>query len=394
MSFIPRFAPHMTKIPSNPIFHLMTKLSEPGFISFAPGAPDPNTFPYDDIAKITEDLLEANPRDILQYGATEGYPPARDAMVKMISRYDLSPKPGEILVTTGGQQAIDILSKIFIEPGDAVLVETPTYSAALQIFKSHRAQIIPLEYDENGFLPEDLEKKLKIFTPKIVYLIPTFKNPSGTTINAGRRAAAAELTGRSGVLLIEDDPYRDLRYSGERLPAIKSFDRTGNVVYITSTSKILCPGLRVGAAYIPDALASYMTIAKQAADMHSATLPQAIVAEFINRGLLDPHISSICGIYREKLGVMQSAIAEYFPDNVITTNPQGGLFIWCACPDHINTDDLLGQAIERKVAFIPGGSFYAGPGGNNTFRMNFSNASTDDIAKGVEILGKILRDNV
>jgi len=394
MSFNPRLAPHMTKIPSNPIFHLLPILNEPGFISFAPGAPDADTFPVNDIKNITDEILEDKTDVILQYGSTEGYPPARRAMAKMISRYGLSPSPEEIIVTTGGQQSIDLLCRLLIEPGDVALVESPTYSATLQILKSHRALTIPLESDGDGYLPEDLEEKIKIFNPKLVYLIPTFKNPSGTTINMERRIAAAEITGRHGILLIEDDPYRDLRYSGDHLPAIKSFDHTGNVVFLTSTSKILCPGTRVAAAYIPDTLSQAMVVAKQIADMHSATLPQAIVSEFINRGLLDPHIKRLCGMYGKKLEAMRAAISAFFPDCIKITEPEGGLFIWCVCPEGADTNKLLEAAIKKRVAFIPGEQFFADGSGKNTFRMNFSNAKLGDIAKGIEILGQVLYENV
>lgn len=390
MSFNFRLAPHMTKIPSNPIFHLLPKLNEPGFISFAPGAPASDSFPSEDISEILNTILAQNPAEILQYGSTEGYPPARRAMAKIISKYGLSPEPSDIIMTTGGQQALDILTSIFIEPGDVALVEAPTYSATLQILKSHRAQAVALESDENGFLPDDLESKIKIFHPKFVYLIPTFKNPSGATISLERRAAAAEITGRYGVPLIEDDPYRDLRYRGEHLPTIKSFDKEDNVIFVTSTSKILCPGLRVGAAYVPKALAPVMTIAKQTADMHSSTLPQAIVSEYVERGLLGPHIERVCADYGKKLDIMQKSITEFFPENIDTTNPQGGLFVWCACPGPVDADDLLNRAIEKKVAFIPGGQFFTDGRGQNTFRLNFSNADCNDIIKGMEILGKIL----
>ncbi|MCL2058908.1 MAG: PLP-dependent aminotransferase family protein [Oscillospiraceae bacterium] len=394
MGLNPRLAPHMAKMQSNMIFSLLPKLSELGFISFAPGAPDAAVFPFDDILGITRDLLGSDPGGLLQYGVTEGYPPARDAMAKLISGYGLAPKADEIIVTTGGQQAIELLCKMFIEPGDVALVESPTYSAALQILKSLRAQVIPIESDSQGIIPEDLEEKIKIFTPKIVYIVPTFKNPSGATISYERRSAVAEITGRLNVLLIEDDPYRDLRYEGDHLPTIKSFDRSGNIVFLTSTSKILCPGLRVAAAYLPEALIPYMTIAKQAADMHSATLPQAIAGEYIRRGLLGGHISKLCSVYKARRDLMLACISESFPKSIDVAAPMGGLFIWCVCPDGTNTTDLLEQALERKVAYIPGEQFFADGRGKNTFRLNFTSAAQGDISKGIEILGQVLRNNV
>lgn len=392
MSTAYRLAPHMTKIPSNPIFHLLPKLSVPGFISFAAGAPATDTFPKDDILRISKEILFENADEIMQYGATEGYWPAREAMSAMISRYGISPDPNQILMTTGGQQAINILCKILIEPGDVVLVESPTYSATLQILKSHRAQVVPVEADENGFIPEDLESKLKIFNPKFFYLIPTFKNPTGVTTNLERRIAAAKLTERYGALLIEDDPYRDLRYRGDHLPTVKSYDQSDHIIFLTSTSKILCPGLRVGAAYLPKALIPVMTIAKQAADMHSSILPQAIVSSYIQKGLLDPHIKRLRAVYSVKLDAMQNAIKEFFPESVKVTDPLGGLFIWCACPKKINAEKLLERAIEKNVAFIPGRLFHVDDGGQNTFRMNFSNATLEDIHSGIKILGQILHE--
>jgi 2-aminoadipate transaminase len=389
-----RFAPHMVKIPSNPIFHLLPKLNEPGFISFAPGAPSSDSFPYADIEEITRGLLSNNPRELMQYGSTEGYAPARKSMAALISRYGLSPKPGEVIVTTGGQQAIDLLCKLFVEPGDVVLVEAPTYSATLQILKSYRAVPISIEADDDGILPGDLEEKIKIFAPKLIYLIPTFQNPSGRTLTLERRAAAAEIAGRHNVLLIEDDPYRDLRYHGEHLPTIKSFDTADHVIFLTSTSKILCPGLRVGAAYAPEALIPALTVAKQAADMHSPALPQAIVSAYLDRGLLDAHLSLLCGQYRRKLDAMLDAVKRFFPEGIEYRPPQGGLFLWCVCPERLDTAELLERAVDEKVAFVPGEQFFADERVTNTLRLNFSNAPEADIPKGIEILGKLLRKSL
>jgi 2-aminoadipate transaminase len=391
MSFQYRFAPHMTKIHSDPILKLLPKLNERSLISFAPGAPAAETFPYQDIIDISNEILIKKPVEVMQYGISEGYPPARRAMASMIARYGLSPRDNEIVITTGGQQAIDLLCKLFIEPGDVALVEAPTYSAALQIVKGYRGQPIHVNSDGDGIIPEDLEKKINIFKPKIVYLNPTFKNPSGATMSLERRKAAAEITGRLGVLLIEDDPYRDLRYKGVHLPPIKSFDRTGNVVFITSASNIISPAMRVGAAYMPEDLAAVAAKAKHAADMHSPALPQAIVGEFIERGLLEPHVAKICGANMERLDLAMRAISDFFPAKVEVSEPAGGLYIWCVCAPGVNAAEITERALKEKVAIIAGEQYFCNGNGRNTFRLSFTGAAKADMARGVEILGRILQ---
>ncbi|MDR1060657.1 MAG: PLP-dependent aminotransferase family protein [Clostridiales bacterium] len=391
MSFQFPLAPHMAQIPSNPIFHLLPKLNEPGFISFAAGVPSPDSFPYDEIAKMAAETLAGNPKEILQYGSTEGYLPLRRAMAQHLRRYSFNAGIDELVITTGGQQAIDLLCKLFVEPGDAVLAEAPTYSAAIQVFKSYKANIVSIESDDAGILPDDLESKIARHRPKFVYLIPTFKNPSGQTLSAERRAAAAEITGRLGVMLIEDDPYRDLRYEGGHLPNIKGYDRAGNVVYITSASKYFCPGLRVGTIYAPKNLTPVLTVAKQATDMHSPTLTQAIVCAYLESGRMEAHLKMLCDMYRARLKAMLEAAAAFFPESVACAPPQGGLFLWCVCPPHVDTLALLAEAVERKVAYIPGDQFYADGSVKNAMRLNFSNEPEDSIFKGMEILSKLLR---
>ena len=264
------YAAHMAEVPSNPIFDLLPKLQVPGFISFAAGVPSPNSYPYADIERISQQVLHENAQELLQYGSTEGYPPLRESAVCLFERAGIHASPDEIFITTGGQQMIDLLCKLFIEPNDRVLVEMPTYSATLQIMNAYRAHPIGLLSDEEGVIVEDLEEKLKETHPKFVYIIPTFQNPSGRTLSLACRKKVAEITARYGVMLVEDDPYRDLRYLGEDLPPIKTFDEIGNVFYMTSTSKILCPGLRVGLSKVPSRdLFDHLIVAKQTADMHT-----------------------------------------------------------------------------------------------------------------------------
>jgi len=392
MSYQFKPSAHMAEIPSNPIFHLLPLLAEPGFISFAAGVPSPDSFPYEALAGIAGELLAGRPWELLQYGSTEGYAPARAALARHLGRYGLTASPDEIVVTNGGQQAIDLICKLFVKPGDAVLVESPTYSATLQILRTYDARPVPLETDDDGAVPEDLERKIKEHAPKFVYLNPSFQNPSGRTMTLERRKAAAEVTGRLGTMVLEDDPYRDLRYEGEHLPTIKSFDREGNVVFVTSTSKILCPGLRIGAVYAPEALVPHLTVAKQAADMHSATLPQAIIAAYLDKGLVGAHIDGLIRMYRSRLRAMLGALDAFFPKSVRRTAPQGGLFVWCECRPGFDATALLDEAVARKVAYIPGDQFFAAPGVRHCMRLNFSNEPEESIAKGIEVLGGLLAE--
>lgn len=388
------YASHMSKMPSNPIFDLLSKMSDPEMISFAAGMPSPCSFPYEDLARITTKVLSDNAPVLLQYGVAEGYGPLRESAAALIARTGIATSAKDIFLTTGGQQAIDLLCKLLIEPNDPVLVETPTYSATLQILKSYRARPIGVESDENGMLPDDLDKKLSQYRPKFVYIIPTFQNPTGRTLALERRKAIAQITARHGVLLLEDDPYRELRYFGEHLPPIKMFDEGDNILYLASTSKILCPGLRVGIIRVPTDLHRHLVVAKQAADMHSVTLSQAIVDAYLREGLLDEHLKIICPAYRDQLSAMLEEIERHFPAEITFTRPQGGLFICCELPKHVDTAKLLPISVERKVAFIPGDQFYAVDGVKNMMRLNFSNASVEKIRKGIKILGSLLKEEI
>lgn len=391
MSFSIKYAKHMDEIPSNPIFDLMPKLNEPGFISFAAGVPSPQSFPYDELLSMSKEALEESAKILFQYGSTEGYPPLRESAAALFQRAGIAATSDEVFVSTGGQQTIDLLCKLLLVPGDKVLVETPTYSATLQIISTYQAVPIGIESDDEGILIDDLEKKIKEHNPRFVYIIPNFQNPSGQTLSLERRKELARITAEYDVLLIEDDPYRELRYFGEHIATIKSLDEYGNVVYMTSTSKILCPGLRVGVTHVAKGLKEHLIVSKQAADMHSPNLTQAIVDKFLRSGLLDAHLDKIRTMYRERVIKMVQAMDEYMPEEVKHTNPQGGLFIWCEMPKHVNTTALLPKAVEQKVAFIPGDQFFAQPSINNFFRLNFSNASLENIEHGIKILGGLLK---
>ena len=298
-----------------------------------------------------------------------------------------------VLPVTGSTQAMDLLSKALIDPGDTVLVENPSFLGNLQCLKLYQANLVPVQSDENGLLPEDLEAKIIQYHPKLLYTIPTFQNPSGKTLPDERRRAVAKLANQYGVVVAEDDPYRDLRYEGEALRSIKYYDEGGWVMFLGSFSKIISPGLRVGYIAGDSSIIRKCTIGKQSTDVHTANLNQAIVDQYIRRNLLPDHIQTICKGYGLKMRQMLKCL-EQFPDDVVFTRPQGGQFIWAEMPSGVNTVEMLQKAVERKVAYVPGTYFCADGGHMNTLRLNFSNSTAEQIETGMNTLREIVSQEI
>jgi len=296
-----------------------------------------------------------------------------------------------VLPVTGSTQAMDLLCKALIDPGDVILVENPSFLGNMQCMKLYEANLVPVNSDDHGLLPEDLEEKIRTYHPKMLYTIPTFQNPTGKSLPLERRRAVAELANRYGVVVAEDDPYRDLRYHGVSLPSIKSFDEGGWVMFLGSFSKIISPGLRVGYIAGNADIIRKCTVGKQSTDVHTANLNQAIVDQFLRQNLLPDHIRSICAEYGPKLDAMLRHL-ESFPSGVRFTRPEGGLFIWAELPEGMDALALLQQAIARKVAYVPGTHFCVGGGHLNTLRLNFSNSSMEQIDTGMSILREIVAD--
>ena len=288
---------------------------------------------------------------------------------------------------------MDLLCKALLDPGDTVLVENPSFLGNLQCLKLYQANLIPVESDEDGLLPDDLEQKIIQYHPKLLYTIPTFQNPTGKTLPDSRRRAVAELANRYGMVVAEDDPYRDLRYEGEKVKAIKSYDQNGWVMFLGSFSKTISPGLRIGYIAGDAGIIRKCTIGKQSTDVHSANLNQAVVDQYLRRNLLPDHIRSICKGYGAKMHKMLQYL-EQFPDGVTFTRPQGGLFIWAELPEHIDTVKLLSKAVERKVAYVPGTYFCADGGHMNTLRLNFSNSTPEQIETGMSILNDLIKSEL
>lgn len=386
------FAHRFDQVSGSAIREIFKVIAQPGMISFAGGNPAPEALPDDLVRKIADEVLHNNGKVLLQYGATEGYAPFRESLKDYIQK-QLKCSIPDILPVSGSTQAMDLLCKALIDPGDNVLIENPSFLGNMQCLKLYQANLVPVQSDTDGMLMEDLEAKIRQYHPKLLYTIPTFQNPSGKTLPEERRRKIAELANQYCMVVAEDDPYRDLRYDGTSLPSIKSFDRNGWVVFLGSFSKIISPGLRVGFIAGDSEIIRKCTIGKQSSDVHTANLNQAIVDQFLRRGLLPAHIQNICANYGEKMKFMLSKLDE-FPGSVRYTRPQGGLFIWAELPEDLNAKDLLDKAIEKKVAFVPGTHFCVGGGHTNTIRLNFSNSTLEQIETGMNILKNLVIENI
>ena len=386
------FAHRFDLVSGSAIREIFKVIAQPGMISFAGGNPAPEALPDDTVREIADQVLLENGKALLQYGATEGYAPFRESLKEYV-RSQLGCAIPDLLPVTGSTQAMDLLSKALIDPGDTVLVENPSFLGNMQCLKLYQANLVPVESDEDGMIMEDLESKIRQYHPKLLYTIPTFQNPSGKTLPAERRRKIAELANQYHMVVAEDDPYRDLRYEGTPLPSIKSFDQDGWVVFLGSFSKIISPGLRVGYIAGDSEIIRKCTVGKQSTDVHTANLNQAVVDQFLRRNLLPAHIQTICANYGEKMKFMLSKLGE-FPGSVRYTRPQGGLFIWAELPEHLNAKDLLDKAIEKKVAFVPGTHFCVGGGHTNTIRLNFSNSTLEQIETGMNVLKDLVGETI
>ena len=387
-------AERMQGVNGSAIRELFKLLGDPEIISFGGGNPAKECFPKEDIEKITDELLRDKSDVLLQYGATEGYLPLRKAYIeKILPDLGLTAELENVLALTGSMQGLDLICKVVVNPGDVVLVEEPSFLGALQTFNIAQAKLVPVPLHTDGIHVDELEALVREYRPVMFYTIPTFQNPTSWVSGIEARKAIARLAAEYDMIVIEDDPYASLRFSGEKLPTIKSFDTSGNVILMSSFSKTISPGMRVALCCGNAELIRKMTIAKQSADTHSPNLNQAIIAEYLNRDLLPEHIVEISKVYAHSASVMIEAMEEYFPDWVEYEKPIGGLFIWCTLPEGWDASELFKKAVARKVAFVPGVSFFTTPGkGNNTFRLNFSAEPEERIRRGVRTLGDLLKE--
>ena len=385
-----QFSDRVKNLTGNAIREIFKLVSQPDVISFAGGLPATECLPADEIKQLSKECIEEDPVGVLQYGATEGYLPLRNTMLEFIKRSGIeNQKIDNTLIISGGQQGIDLFVKCFLNKGEVLLVQTPTYLAVLHISKTYEVKTVGVGTNDEGLDLIDLENKIKEYNPKAVYLVPNFSNPTGKTLSVETRKKALEICEKYGVLIVEDDPYRELRYSGENLPSIKSFDKNGNVIYICSMSKTIAPALRVGVAVAPEEIIRKMTIGKQATDVHTNSLAQAIVSKYILKGMVDPQLKKAIPIYREKRDAMLAAIEKYMPKTFKYTHPDGGLFIWGEFTDGTNAAEKFKEALAVKVAYVCGKDFFADGKGENCIRLNFSNATIEQIETGIKRLGAV-----
>jgi 2-aminoadipate transaminase len=397
-----RYAHRMQKMGSSVIRELLKLTEQPDIISFGGGLPAPEVFPLKEFKEACNYVLDHYGAQALQYGTTEGYLPLREMITRHTVRYSVDVKPENILITSGSQQALDFIGRLFVNRGDYIVVESPTYLGALQAWNAYGAQYISVPMDENGMIVDELEKALRI-GPKFIYVLPNFQNPSGATLSLERRQRIVELADKYGVPIVEDDPYGQLRYEGEHLPSLVYLDSkyrgddgtyTGNVIYLSTFSKLLAPGIRLAWVVAPEQVIKKLVHTKQAADLHTATFNQMVAYEVGKGGFLDEHVKVIRRVYKERRDVMLETMEEIWPTGTSWTKPQGGMFLWGILPVGMDSAEVIKKAIEKKVAFVPGGAFHANGGGENTMRLNFSYSSPDVIREGSTRLGLLLRELV
>lgn len=371
----------------------------PGMISFAGGLPASETFPVKELEEISCEILRKRGATALQYGTTEGEAPLREEICKWMMREKSTVGIENILVTAGSQQGLDIVSKVFLDPKDIVILELPTYIGGLQAFGAYRAKMIGVPQDDNGMRMDLLEKTLaklakKKKKPKFIYVVPDFQNPSGVTLSLERREKLLELACQYEVPILEDSPYRDLRFKGDPVPAIYSLDKNQQVIVLGTFSKILCPGLRLAWIMAPFEWMDRMVVAKQSMDLCCPTYNELIVAEFMKQGLMPKQVEKTRELYSKKSEIMLAALKKYMPKGVRWTHPEGGLFLWLKLPKNMTANGLLPKAIENKVAYVVGSAFHCNGKGHNTMRLNFSYPTEQQIDEGIQRLARMIRENM
>jgi 2-aminoadipate transaminase len=381
------------------IRELLKFTRQPDIISFAGGLPAPETFPLKDIEDISCQILREKGNVALQYGPTEGEGVFREQVAKLLAIEKPTIRPENVLITSGSQQGLDIIGRVFLDPNDIAIVELPSYIGGLQAFTAYRAKLVGVPQDDQGIRTDLLERTLKKLAstkkkPKFIYVVPDFQNPSGVTMTLERRKKLLQLAYRYKIPIIEDSPYRDLRFTGEKVPAIYGLDTDNQVILLGTFSKLLCPGLRLGWIMAPTEWMDRMIVAKQAMDLNSPTFTQLIVAEYIKRGLLTAQIERIRKLYARKRKVMLDALEKYMPKGVEWTKPEGGLFLWLKLPTEMSANNLFPKAIEYKVAYVIGSAFHCNGKGQNTMRLNFSYSSDEQIEEGIKRLAKMIRENM
>ncbi|WZL73120.1 PLP-dependent aminotransferase family protein [Clostridiaceae bacterium 35-E11] len=390
-----RYAKRMEGMKASEIRELLKLTTKPEIISFAGGLPAPELFPVEEMKKVAVKVLDEAGQQALQYSTTEGFTPLREKIAARMAKLGIKTEAKDILITSGSQQGLDFTGKIFLNPEDVVVCESPSYLGAINAFKAYDCKFVEVATDDDGMIMEDLEEILKA-TPRarMIYVIPDFQNPTGKTWSVERRKQLLEIATKYDLPIIEDNPYGELRFEGEIPPSVKAFDKDGRVVFLGTFSKTFAPGLRIGWVCASEQILGKYIMVKQGADLQTSTISQRELNTFLEMYPLDEHIEKIKDVYKRRRNLMLDTMKEHFPAEVKYTYPQGGLFTWVELPEYINARDLMIKALEKKVAFVPGGSFFPNGGHENAFRLNYSNMPEEKIVEGIKRLGEVLKEAI
>jgi len=388
-----RISPHMLELKSSIIREILKFSSQPGVISFAGGLPAPELFPVEEMKEVTSYVLDTFGPTCLQYSVSRGILPLREDLAARAVLRGVATKPDNILICSGAQQAIEVIGRTFIEPGDYILTENPTYVGALQAFNISQARYAPVEMDKEGMIMDQVADMIEKYKPKLVYTITNFQNPTGITMSLKRREQLVDICSKYNIPIVDDNPYGQIRFDGEEVRDIKAIGGD-QVISLSTFSKILAPGLRIGWMNGPEDMIAIFEKVKQCTDLHTSTFSQYLCSEFIRQDRLDRQIARIKPDYRQKRDTMLKAMRDAFPEGIKWTEPEGGLFLWVELPKHMSAKDLLPKAIELKVAYVYGQPFFPNGEGANTLRLNFSNATLEGIVEGITRLGKLFTENM
>lgn len=373
------------------IREILKVTAQPDVISFAGGLPAPELFPVAELRACADAVLAQHGSKALQYSQTEGYLPLREWIAAEMGGRGVRTAPDEVMVTGGSQQALDLVGKLFLDPGDVVLTENPTYLAAIQAFQTFEARFVPVPTDGDGLIPEALPGLIRQHRPKFLYTVPTFQNPTGITLTAERRAKLARIAAEHNLTIVEDDPYGKLRYRGNEIPPIKHWDEAGRVIYVSTFSKTIAPGLRIGWVAARVELLNKLVVLKQASDLHTSSCDQIVAHTYLTQYDQTAHLQRIRQAYGERYDVLDAELRRQMPSGFSWTKPEGGMFLWVTGPEQLDALELLQRAIAHKVAFVPGRDFFPADGGRNFMRLNYSNSTPERIREGVGRLAELCR---